>query len=81
MIDRRSVPPSTAHACISETNRNEKEPSGIMSPGPLKTDMTAFFAWRRGAQTRPFGIPVLDPRVSEKRVELNRSLRGQGYGY
>jgi hypothetical protein len=25
-------------------------------------DNRAFFAWRRGAQTRPFGIPLLDPR-------------------
>ena len=53
-----------------------------MSPGPLKTDMTAFFAWRRGAQAAPFGIPWLESApVSEKRVALNRSPRRQGYGY
>ena len=42
----------------------------------------AFFAWRRGAQAAPFGIPWLESApVSEKRVALNRSPRRQGYGY
>jgi hypothetical protein len=42
---------------------------------------TAFFAWRRGAQTGPFGIPLLESApVSEKRVALNRCPGRQGYG-
>ena len=82
MINRRSVP-ALHRACLHQrNNRNDKEPSGIMRLGPLKTDMTAFFAWRRGAQAAPFGIPWLESApVSEKRVALNRSPRRQGYGY
>jgi hypothetical protein len=44
MINRRSVPPPTAHACISEIQPEENEPDGILRPDPLKTDMTAGLA-------------------------------------
>jgi hypothetical protein len=33
-----------------------------MRPGPLKTDMTAFLAWRRGARGFDATAPRLDPR-------------------
>ncbi|MFL5285450.1 MAG: hypothetical protein ACJ8AW_31870 [Rhodopila sp.] len=41
MINRRSVPPSTAHACISTINRKQKTPDGNLRASLLKTDMTA----------------------------------------
>jgi hypothetical protein len=41
MINRRSVPPSTVHACIREIQPGRKEPAGIWRPDSLKTDMTA----------------------------------------
>jgi hypothetical protein len=61
MINRRSVPAPTAHACISEIQPGEKEPDGILCPDSLKTDMTASLT------TLSTGLPmfqrcVLDPQ-------------------
>jgi hypothetical protein len=57
MINRRLVPPPTAHARISEMQPGEKEPDGILRPDPLKTDMTASLV------ARSKGLPVVQCRV------------------